>query len=162
MVSRAARCSGPHERVFGSHYPLERAAQTGRLNGWQKHTRLSGLLERPVQAARVNLPLLNIEITVKRIKIMRLSNWLFVHVNELCRIITCHWCVLLQTTLLPVELFKAAVLLRFRMANEPHKSARDADVIVLKELASVCRHWKDAFSESGNLRRRRLKRPFHC
>ena len=66
-----------------------------------------------------------------------------------------------QSTLFPTELLKATVRLRCLLTDDPRKT-RDADIIVLSTLSSVCRRWKTAVFESGAPLRQRVQRLFHC
>jgi hypothetical protein len=60
------------------------------------------------------------------------------------------------------EMFRVAAKMRQILAEESHKSARDADVNVLRTLAAVCSHWWKVSATSNGDSRRRLKRLFRC
>ena len=67
----------------------------------------------------------------------------------------------LQPSGLPVELLKAAVIIRNRLTALPHRSS-DADLMVLSDLAAVCRHWWKTMAATSHVCRQQLQRNFHC
>lgn len=64
----------------------------------------------------------------------------------------------LQPGDLPLEVMKAAVLFRKRLRLV---WLDNADVVVLKELAAVCRHWWKTMKTGNKICRRQLRRHFH-
>ena len=80
------------------------------------------------------------------------SNDHYVFISEL-------FCGILQSTALPLELLKAAVLFRISLTTEPHET-RVADITALTTFAAVCRHWWKMMKTSSIPSRRQLKQMF--
>ena len=58
-----------------------------------------------------------------------------------------------------MELMKAVIIHRKLAAEEPQQQS-EGDILVLKTVAAVCRHWSRIFERNNS--KRQLRRLFHC